>query len=91
MKVNLTPRSDRHVEYGLHVDTRRPGATTAIFYLNSNNGYTVFADGLRVSSVANRLVLFDAARAHTGASCTDAEYRLVLNLNMVMAPAAPPP
>lgn len=83
VKANLTPRREAHIEYGLHVDTRRPGASTAILYLNTNNGYTVFEDGERVASVANRLVLFEAARRHTGASCTDAPYRLVLNLNMV--------
>lgn len=84
VKVNRTARQDRHIEYGLHVDTQRPGATTAVFYLNSNNGYTLFEDGERIVSLANRLVLFDAARQHTGASCTDAEYRLVLNINMIL-------
>ena len=65
------------------MDTTRPGATTAIFYLNTNNGYTLFEDGQRVASVANRIVIFDAALRHTGASCTDADHRLVLNLNFV--------
>ncbi len=86
-KVNLTPRQAGHVAYGLHVDTRWPGATTAILYLNTNDGYTLFEDGATVASVANRLVLFDARRRHTGVSCTDAEFRLVLNLN-VLASAA---
>ena len=85
-KVNRTTRKDRHIEYGLHVDTRRRGATTAIFYLNSNNGYTLFGNGDKVASVENRLLLFDAAMLHTGASCTDADERLVLNINMMMAP-----
>ncbi|WP_146204411.1 hypothetical protein [Massilia glaciei] len=85
-KANRTARKARHIEYGLHVDTSRRGATTAIFYLNSNNGYTLFADGTKVDSVENRIVLFDAATPHTGASCTDADARLVLNINMVLAP-----
>jgi hypothetical protein len=84
-KVNRTSAKDRHIEYGLHVDTRRRGATTAIFYLNSNNGYTLFGDGEKVFSVENRMVLFDSATLHTGASCTDADDRLVLNINMMMA------
>ncbi|MDB5857652.1 MAG: denV, Syn33 [Ramlibacter sp.] len=88
VKLNRTPRRERHVEYGLHVDTRRAGATTAILYLNSNNGYTLFEDGERVVSVANRIVVFDAARRHTGASCTDADYRLVLNVNLIRRPGA---
>ena len=74
---------DRHLAYGLHVDTRWPGATTAILYLNTNDGYTLFEDGRQVARVANRLVLFDASLRHTGVSCTDAPERLVLNLNLL--------
>lgn len=85
VKLNVTRRQATHVEYGMHVDTRHPGATTAILYLNTNNGYTVFEDGRKVESVENRLVIFDAARRHTGASCTDAKSRAVLNFNMVMS------
>ena len=63
-----------------------------ILYLNDNNGYTRFEDGSRVDSVANRLVVFDARRRHTGASCTDAPWRLVLNLNWLdPEPAESPP
>ncbi len=89
-KVNRTTIKDRHIEYGLHVDTKRVGATTAIFYLNTNNGYTLFEDGSKISSVANRMVIFDSAMLHTGASCTDADHRLVLNLNMIMEAGAAP-
>lgn len=87
LKANRTVRRDRHVVYGLHVDTRRPGATTGILYLNTNNGYTAFEDGSRVGSVANRLVLFDAGLRHSGACCTDAPQRLVLNVNFIARPA----
>lgn len=87
IKANRTARRARHIEYGLHVDTRRSGATTAIFHLTTNNGYTLFGDGSRVASVENRLVVFDAATLHTGACCTDAPERLVLNLNVMMGPA----
>lgn len=86
IKLNRTARNTRHVEYGLHADVKRRGATTAIYYLNTNNGYTVFEDGRRIASVADRIVLFDTALRHTGASCTDAEHRLVLNFNMMMPP-----
>ena len=81
VKANLTLRRDRHLEYGMHVDTRRRGAVTGILYLNDNDGYTLFEDGSRIASVANRFVCFDARRRHTGAACTNAPWRLVLNLN----------
>lgn len=90
-KVNRTLRRERQLVYGLHVDTRRPGATTGVLYLNSNNGYTAFEDGSRVDSVANRLVLFDAGLRHSGACCTDAPQRLVLNVNFIAKAAQPEP
>ena len=86
-KANRTASRSRHIEYGLHVDTVRRGATTAIYYLNTNNGYTRFEDGSSIASVANRIVLFDSAMRHTGAASTDGIERLVLNLNLV--PATP--
>ena len=82
-KLNRTPGRSRHLEYGLHVDTRHRNALTAIYYLNDNNGYTLFEDGARIASVANRLVIFNANLRHTGASCTDCSARLVLNLNLI--------
>lgn len=88
-KLNRTLRRDKSVVYGWHVDTRRPGATTAVFYLNTNNGGTAFEDGRRVDSVANRMVMFDARLRHSGASCTDAADRLVLNLNFMPRPGSP--
>lgn len=32
VRLNATTRKDRHIAYGLHVDTRLPGATTGVFY-----------------------------------------------------------
>lgn len=86
VKMNVTRQRGKSVVYGWHVDTRRPGATTAIYYLNTNNGYTAFEDGRRVDSVANRIVLFDASLRHSGASCTDTAERWVMNLNFMPRP-----
>ena len=54
---------------------------TAIFYINSNNGYTVFKDNSKVISRENRLCLFNGHIEHAGVSCTDARRRIVLNIN----------
>ena len=58
---------------------------TAILYLNTNNGYTKFQqNGLQdVHSVANRLVTFYGGLKHAGASCTDENTRIVLNINYI--------
>jgi hypothetical protein len=55
--------------------------TTSIFYVNSNDGYTLFEDGTKVESVANRMLIFPAHMKHTGTSCTDQQTRVVINFN----------
>ena len=54
---------------------------TAVFYLNTNNGYTEFEDGTKVESVENRIVLFDGSKPHNSSTCTDQKVRVVLSIN----------
>jgi hypothetical protein len=80
VKANLGTRTSTHIEGGMHTDSKMKH-TTAIFYLNTNNGYTKFEDGAIVDSIANRLVVFDSSFLHSGFSQTDTNIRVVLNLN----------
>jgi len=80
IKANCNPRSDRIIKQGFHIDTSVK-CTTAIFYVNSNDGYTEFEDGTRVESIANRFVTFPSHLLHTGTSCTNQKRRVVINLN----------
>jgi hypothetical protein len=82
VKSNLQTRSNSVVETGLHTDTNFP-CTTAIFYINTNNGYTAFEDGTRVDSVANRLVSFDSNMKHSGTTHTDTATRVLINFNYI--------
>jgi hypothetical protein len=82
IKANLGPRSSEHIVGGFHVDTNQP-CTTAVYYLNTNNGYTMFEDGSKIQSIENTLVEFDSENKHTGVSQTDAQVRVVINLNYV--------
>jgi hypothetical protein len=54
---------------------------TAVFYMNTNNGYTEFEDGTKVKSVENRIVLFDGSKPHNSTTCTDQKVRVVLSIN----------
>jgi hypothetical protein len=57
---------------------------SAILYLNTNDGYTVFEDtGEKVRSVENRIVVFDSQRKHAGTSFTNSRNRVVINLNFI--------
>ena len=55
---------------------------TAVFYLNTNNGYTEFENGVRVNSVANRVCIFDSNLKHRGTTHSEGGIqRIVVNFN----------
>ena len=88
IKVNLqTPESEVQ-EQAMHTDLPNDDDRffTAIFYLNSNDGYTKFETGEKVESVANRLVVFPSNIKHAGSSSTD--FRITLNMNAIAAKGA---
>ena len=88
IKANLLPRADAIVEHGYHSDTHVPGALTAIYYLNTNNGETRFENKSKkpVKSKANRLLVFPAKWKHTGTTHTDRKTRCVINFNFIPYP-----
>ena len=57
--------------------------TTAIFYLNTNNGFTEFKDGDIINSVRNRLIMFPANTSHRAVGQSDVNQRIVLNFNFI--------
>ena len=84
IKVNGIARTDEIIEHTLHRDAGRitnPEWTTSVFYLNTNNGYTLSEDGTKVESVANRMATFPSNVLHTGTSSTDENMRVCVNFN----------
>lgn len=81
IKANLLTSTPAIVEHRFHRDfpERNSGTKSAIFYLNTNDGYTKFEDGQKIESVENRLVIFDGDLLHTGSTCTDQNVRVVIN------------
>ena len=87
IKANLNPNREYHTQYAYHSDVQGnfegiPGKT-AVYYVNTNNGQTVFVDGTKVDSIANRILIFDNQMLHTNTTCTDQKMRCVLNLNYI--------
>ena len=80
IKANMNPATEKIQEHGLHTDAMFK-CRTAVFFLNTNNGYTLFEDGSKVESVANRIVTFPSNMEHSGTTCTDEKRRLVINFN----------
>ena len=83
IKANMTTRSSLATRKGFHTDVPvHFKATTAILYLNTCNGYTLFGGGQKVHQVANRFVSFDSSMEHTGVSHTDvSKPRILINFN----------
>ena len=92
IKFNATPRTTNIKEKPLHVDvsgpqdsqgnfTDIPDYHICVIYFNDNNGYTYFEDGQKVVSKENRAVIFSGDLLHAGTSCTDADLRVVLNID----------
>ena len=82
VKANLRPRTHKHILSDFHTDYNLK-QTTAIFYLNTCDGYTLFEDNTKVLSVANRILIFDGSLKHCGASCTDQKRRILINFNYI--------
>ena len=79
-KVNFNPCTEKIIEHGYHIDYPSE-CLTAVYYLNTNNGYTKFETGQVIDSVENRIVIFNSSVKHTGSTCTNTRGRYVLNLN----------
>ena len=88
IKFNLGIRTPEIIERKFHQDyhdviPKNVPYKVAIFYLNTNNGYTLFESGDKVQSIANRIVMFDGELKHCGTTCTDSKTRVVLNINYI--------
>ncbi len=85
VKGNLNTRTEKIVQYDFHTDyvVKTAPVKTAVFYINTNNGATLFENGEKVTSQENRLVVFDSQLRHAGTTCTDQQNRILLNLNFI--------
>ena len=79
IKANLNPISHKLIEFGLHKDQEYK-CKGAIYYINDNNGYTMFGNE-KVESKQNRIVLFDTETEHSSTNSTDCKNRMVINFN----------
>ena len=74
----LTPSNNKSI---FHTDSKDERITTGILYINKNNGYTEFENGKKVKSNPNTFVQFSSELKHRAFSQTDANCRVVLNMN----------
>ena len=80
IKANLTFKTPTIEPASFHYDYSQ--GKTAVFYINTNNGYTEFESGVRVSSVANRVCIFDSNLQHRGTTHSEGgQQRIAVNFN----------
>ena len=82
VKGNLFPNQNKFIEHDAHIDYNEPHQA-AIYYINTNNGYTKLKDGTKVDSVANRLLLFNGSEYHSSTNCTNDKIRVNINFNYI--------
>jgi hypothetical protein len=80
IKGNLYPSFDHFAEGENHVDYTFDHAG-AIYYVNTNNGYTMLNDEIKVDSIKNRLLIFEPQIVHKSVGCTDQKVRANINFN----------
>tara|TARA_R100001163_G_scaffold65523_1_gene63061 strand:- start:172 stop:669 length:498 start_codon:yes stop_codon:yes gene_type:complete len=78
LKANLNPISHKIIEFKKHRDRNEKGFTSAIFYLNTNNGYTKIGNK-KIQSIENRIVIFPSNASHFGTNATNLSNRIILN------------
>ena len=65
-----------------HNDTNAMNGITAVYYVNDNDGKTIFKDGSKVDSVANRMLIFPNHIEHGVERATKLD-RFVINFNYI--------
>ena len=83
VKLNLYTQTHKIIEHDYHTDsTTNEPHKTALFYVNDNNGFTIFKKPFKkIKSEKNKCVIFDGSQEHKSTTCTNKLYRLTLNIN----------
>mgnify|MGYP001415977650 CR=1 FL=1 len=79
IKANLTLKQNEHIKSDMHVNFKN--FKTAIFNLNTKNGYTLFDKVKKIPSQENRVVEFDSNLKHCAVDNIDTKHRIVINFN----------
>ena len=82
IKANMYTRTEEVQVHPFHSDSSSiEGLKGLILSINTCDGYTGFEDGTEVDSVENRAIMFDSTKPHHSTSCSNAPYRLNINVN----------
>ena len=89
MKMNLYTNRGKQYEHAKHTDvldpiTEKPvkNLITCIYNFTTCNGYSIVGDK-KIYSKENQIIIFDGDIEHCGATATDVEKRIMLNINIL--------
>jgi hypothetical protein len=83
IRANLILKNEKSLVSAFHTDLNFK-CKTAIYYVNSNNGGTLFKtnkEEMEIKSEENKIVMFDSQILHAAKSQTDTDTRIVININ----------
>jgi hypothetical protein len=80
IKANFIVKTEKLIKHEHHIDYKN--CITSIFYINTNDGYTIFKKNNKIiKSQENKFISFNSNLMHAGTTCTDQNYRVVINFN----------
>lgn len=80
-KSNFYAKTEKIIEHDYHIDFPFPHLV-ALYYVNTNNGYTIFKNGNKIESIENRLLIFDGSIEHASTTSSD-NVRINININFI--------
>lgn len=81
-RANMYTQKEDVFIHDLHNDVDNKHVV-GLFSLNTNNGFTMFDDGRRFKSIANRMLIFDGSQRHCSVTQTDTNIRYNININFI--------
>ena len=81
VKANLNPKDNSRILGDFHIDMPGFECMTAIYYITTTNGPTLFQNGKSVDCIENRVVIFESTNYHCGTTCSDKPRRVLININ----------
>ena len=85
LKVNLYPWTQRRFNHHSHTDYEpNSGLATALYFVNDNDGVTIFNRKKTIKSKENRIILFDGSTKHHSTTPTDTNYRCTINIDYIL-------
>jgi hypothetical protein len=80
IKLNCFPSTEKIRINELHQDFEFKHKA-ALYYINTNDGFTLLSNNIKIESIENRMLLFEAHKLHSSTTCTNQKARFNININ----------